>query len=181
MRHQDIRNLRNLKTCLGNDVMDFVLSRVYLAYPECYRHEIHIVGSYVLGSAVGVMKTGSGLQKLAKDFLQPPPGVEIHQVKEIIVPWVQDGHWLVLIFQPNRVFHLDSCKCGLHKPKEKHSAFVRWICAAWQSLRGVEEYEVNIVTSIDVFQQLGNNECGHLCIHNIMLYLKVCKQIFSSP
>lgn len=75
VKHKDIRSLRNLKTRIGNDVMDFVLSRVYLAYPECYRHEIHIVRSYVSGSVVGVVKSGLGLQKLAKDFLQPPPGV----------------------------------------------------------------------------------------------------------
>lgn len=57
VKYQDIRDLRDLKIRLGNDVMDFVLSRMYLAYPECYRHEIHIVRSYVSGTAVGVMKT----------------------------------------------------------------------------------------------------------------------------
>lgn len=130
---------------------------------------------------MSVMASGSGIQKLAKDFLQPPPGVQVHEVKEIILPWVQEGHWSVLLFQPNQVFHLDSCKDNVHKPREKQSVFVRLICAAWQNLRGVDKYVVENVTSIDVFQQLGNNECGHLCIHNIMLYLKVRKQFVFSP
>ena len=69
VKHKDIRDLKNLKTRLGNVVMDFVFSRVYLIYPEYYRHEIHIVRSYISGSAMGVMKSGSGLRKLAKDFL----------------------------------------------------------------------------------------------------------------
>ncbi len=136
------------------------MSRVYLAYPEYYRSEIHIVRSYVSGSAMNIMASGSGLQKLVKEFLQPPPGVQVYEIKEIILPWVQEGHWSVLVFQPNQVFQLDSCKDNVHKPREKHFVFVRLICAAWQNLRGVDEYVVQNITSIDVFQQLGNNECG---------------------
>ena len=147
MKHKDICELGNYKIRLGNDIIDFLISRVYLAYPEYYGSEIHTVRSYDSGSVMSVMASGSGFQKLAKDFLQPLPGVEVHEVKEIM----------------------------------KHSVFVRLICAAWQNLRGLDEYVVDNVTSIDVFQQLGNNECGHLCIHNIMLYLKVRKQISFSP
>ena len=175
MKQKDICELGNLKTFLGKDVMDFVMSRQYLAYLEYYRFDIHIVRSYVSGSVMSVMASGSDLQKLAKDLLQPHLEVQVHEVKKIILPWVQDGHWLVLVFQSNQIFHLDSCKDNVHKPREKHSVFVRLICVAWQNLRGVDGYVVDNVTSINVFQQLDNNECGHLCIHNIMLYLKVRK------
>ena len=125
VKHKYIHELINPKIRLENDVMDFVISRVYLAYLEYYRCEIHTVRSYVSGSAMSVMASGSGLHKLAKDFLQPPPRVHIHEIKEIILHWVQDGHWSILVFQSNQVFHLDSCKDNVHKRREKHSVFVR--------------------------------------------------------
>ena len=171
--HKAIRDLTKAKTRLGNDVVDFVLSRIYMAYPEERRHEIHIVSSRVCALLEAVMSGTKSIQKLAKDYFQPPPGVEVNQVREVIIPWVCDGHWSVLIFQPTRVFHLDSMADKVHKPRGVHSEFVRWMCAAWQCLRGVEEYPVEDLSPITVFQQVGNNECGHLCIRNIMLYLKV--------
>ena len=181
VNHKDIRELRKANTCLGNDVMDFVLSRLYLTYAECYRQNIHIVSSYISGSVMAIMKSGCGLEKLAKDFLHPPPGVQVDQVEDLIVPWVSDGHWSVLVFQPHRILHLDSCKGMVHKPQTKHFEFLRLVCAAWQQLRGVQEYVVDDIQSVDVFQQVGSDECGHLCIHNIMLYLKVTKFLFPFP
>ena len=175
VRHKAIRELKKAKSRLGNDIVDFVLSRVYMAYPEQRRREIHIVSSRVSALLEAVISGTKTLQKLAKDYFQPPPGVEVDEVKEIIIPWVCEGHWSVLIFQSNRVFHLDSATGVAHHPKGKHSEFVRWMSAAWQCLRGVEEYPVEDLSPITVFQQLGNNECGHLCIRNILLYLKVCR------
>ena len=75
VNHKDVRELRKVNTRLGNDVMDFVLSRLYLTYAECYRQNIHIVSSYISGSVMAIMKSGCGLEKLAKDFLHPPLGV----------------------------------------------------------------------------------------------------------
>ena len=171
--HKAIRDLQKAKTWLGKDVVDFVLSRIYMAYPQERRHEIHIVSSRVCALLEAVMAGTKSVQKLAKDYFHPPPGIQVEQVKEVIIPWVCAGHWSVLIFQPNRVFHLDSLADTAHFPSGIHSEFVRWMFAAWQCLRGVEQYPVEDLSPIPVFQQVGNNECGHLCIRNIMLYLKV--------
>lgn len=45
--HDAIRGLKRLKSRLGNDVVDFVMSRVYLTYSGKQRHEIHIVSSRI--------------------------------------------------------------------------------------------------------------------------------------
>ena len=71
---------------------------------------------------MNVMASGSGLKKFVKDFLQPHVGVQVHEV-EIILPWVQDDHWSVLVFQPNQIFYLDSCKDNVHKTREMHFVF----------------------------------------------------------
>jgi hypothetical protein len=42
----------------------------------------------------------------------------------------------------------------------------------------LDEYMMNNGTSIDVFEQLDNYEYGDLCIHDIMLYFKVCNFFF---
>ena len=65
--------------------MEFVMSRVYLAYPEYFRSEINIVSTYVYGSVMIVMASGSCLKKLAKDFLQPHVRIQVHNIKEIIL------------------------------------------------------------------------------------------------
>lgn len=173
LKHKDIRELKNSEVRLGNDIVDFVLSRIYMAYPEERRHEIHIISSRVSAYMLLVMRNAKSAEKFARDWLQPPDGVEVHQVKELIVPWVCDDHWSVLVFQANRVFHMDSCLDAIHKPRDKHSEFLRWMSCAWQRLRGVEEYPVGDIININVFQQVGGNECGHLSICNVMLYLKV--------
>jgi hypothetical protein len=59
------------------------------------------------------------------------------------------------------------------KLEDKHFEFLRWMLYLWQRLRGVKEYLVRDIININVFQQVGDNECGHLRICNIMLYLKV--------
>ena len=173
LKHKDIWELKNSKVRLGNDVVDFVLSRIYMAYPEDRRHEIHMVSSRVSAYMLLVTSHAKSAEKFARDWLQPPDGVEVHQVKELIVPWVCDDHWSVLVFQPNRVFHMDSCYDVIHKPRDKHFEVLKWMSYAWRHLRGVEEYPVGDIININVFQQVGDNECGHLCIRNIMLYLKV--------
>lgn len=178
VKDKDIRDLKYPDTRLGNDIMDFVLSRVYLSYAECHRRKVHIVSSYVVGGVTAFTRSGCGLEKLARDFLQPPPGVQVEQVEDLILPWVSDGHWSVLVFQRNRIMHLDSFKGQLHHPRGEHIGFVRVVCAAWQHLLGVEGYSVQDVESVDVFQQAGKDECGQLTIRNIMLYMKVSELPF---
>lgn len=54
----------------------------------------------------------------------------------------------------------------VHFPKGKHADFVRLLCSAWKCLRGVEEYQVDNVLSIEVFQQIGSNEWSFMHSHN---------------
>lgn len=61
VKHINICDLKNLKTHLENDIMNFMLSHVYLTYQESYKYEIHIVRSCVSCSIVDIMKSGSGL------------------------------------------------------------------------------------------------------------------------
>ena len=114
-----------------------------------------------------------GVLKWAKTFLQPPPPVEVHQVKELFVPWVGHDHWSLLVFQYDKIVHLDSAEDDkYHKPDTNDKPLVQWISNAWQILRGVEPYEVPIV-KLEVLRQSGHYECGHHTIRNTIVYLKV--------
>ena len=171
--HDAIRGLTRLKTRLGNDIVDFVMSRVYLTYPGKQRHEIHIVSSRVSGHWRGSIQSLTDLRKFALAWLQPPPGVEATEVMDLILPWVCEGHWSVLVFRTGAVLHMDSTSGSSHRPNGEHADFVTWISRAWQCLRGVQPDPAEKVVTIPVFRQQEDYECGHFCIRNVIIFLKV--------
>ena len=173
------RDLRCVRTRLGNDVVDFVMSRFYFQYPSQTRHEIQILLSKVSSCLECLVQGKTSLQKWAARFLQPPTLVQIHMVKEIILPWVCNGHWSLLIFQYDKVLHLDSAVGQQHHPDGMDADIVKWVSYAWQTLRGVENHDVTVVNQ-PVCQQSGNYECGHNTLRNALLYLKVINRIFLS-
>lgn len=173
-----IRDLKRVRTRLGNDVVDFVMSRFYFQYPSQTRHEIQFVLSRVSSCLEGLVQGKTSLQNWAATFLQPPPPVQVHQVKEIILPWVCKGHWSLLVFQYDKVLHFDSSVGQRHHPDGVDADIIKWVSYAWQTLRGVENYDVTVVNQT-VCQQSGNYECGHNTLRNALLYLKVINRIFS--
>lgn len=77
------------------------------------------------------------------------------------------------MFQYDRVLYFDSFPDSeLHVPEKRHADFVNVISHSWQTLRGVELYDVPVVSQ-SVFHQKGTYECGHHTLRNAMLYLKV--------
>ena len=178
VRFCNIRDLKRVRTRLGNDVVDFVMSQMYYQYPARSRHEIHFVTSQISSCFRTVAKGRTSLKKWASVFLQPPSPVRNHQVKEIFLPWVTADHWSLLVFQYHRVLHFDPFPDSeLHDPGGKHADFVKAISQAWQTIRGVELYDVPVVQQI-VLHQKGNYECGHHTLYNAMLYLKVRNTLF---
>ena len=93
-------------------------------------------------------------------------------MKEMLLPWVVDNHWTLLVFQFDKVLHFDSFDSECHFPLGRHSNFVQMVCQAWQTLREVQVYDC-LVVSQQVPQQPGNYECGDHTLRNAMLYLKV--------
>lgn len=174
VKFQEIRDLRRVRTRLGNDIVDFVMSRLYFQYTPSHRHEILFTLSRVSSTFKRSTRDRTAMLKWATAFLLPPSPVKVHQVKEILVPWIDHDHWSLLVFQYDKVVHLDSAEKPYHDPEGKDAEFVSSISKAWQILRGVEPYDVPQVR-IQVFPQAGNYECGHHTIRNSMLYLKVCE------
>lgn len=164
-----IRKLKEERGRLGNDIVDFVLSRLYMQADEERRRSVLLVSSRACES----FRIGKNEERLGQTWLTPPSGVGIEEVKELIVPWIFEDHWSVLVFRERQVLHMDSCNGTFHRPADRHNQFLRWVYMAWQRLRGVPECSVTEVISVGVWQQYGGHECGHLVIRNIALYLKV--------
>ena len=136
----DIQALKKSKTLLGNDIVDFVMSRIYMQYPSRHRHQIHIASFRVSTALEVVMKNSEGVEKFAKCFQRPPPPYRLHEVKEIIVPWVSDKHWYLLILLPHKWCHLDSVSDSIHSSQDKDLEFVRLLYIGWQYLKGEKEH-----------------------------------------
>ena len=169
-----IRSLKRSSAWLGHDIMDFVLSRMYMKYPAEYRQEVHVVSSFATGALQGVMNSGNGMLKFAEKFLQPRSPYHARQVSELIVPWITEMHWSLLILHLDRWWHLDSMTGTLHFPTGKHADILRWLYACWQTLRGDIQHPLEEHSHVlQVYQQPGNDECGHCCIRNVQIYLKV--------
>ena len=180
VKFKAIHDLKRVRTRLGNDIVDFVMSRLYFQYPSIRRHEIQFVTSRVSSCLQSLIKGSTTLEKWARTFLQPPTPVQLHQVKEILVPWVANDHWSLLVFQYDKVIHFDSySKSECHLPMGLDAEFVKSICRAWQCLRGVQFYDVPVIEE-EVCQQPGNYECGHHTVRNALLYLKVMRYIYPS-
>lgn len=167
-----IRELMRVRTRLGNDIVDFVMSRLYFQCPRRMRPEIQFVLSRVSSCYKTVLEGSTTLEKWASVFLQPAKGVQVHDVRELLLPWVAEDHWSLLVFQFDKVLHFDSYDGECHFPIGRHSEFVQMVSHAWQTLRGVDVYDVPVVFQ-EVAQQPGKYECGHHTIMNAMLYLKV--------
>jgi hypothetical protein len=174
VKFSTIRDLKLVRTRLGNDIVDFVMSRLYFQYPARTRHEIQFLLSRVSACFQTMVLGKTSLHKWASVFLQPSPPVQIHQVKEILLPWVTDDHWSLLIFQYDKVIHMDSAQGMRHHPCGVHHDLIKWVSYAWQCFRGVETYDVAVVQQ-DVCQQSGNYECGHHTLRNALMYLKVMR------
>ena len=172
VKFQAIRDLKRVRTRLGNDIVDFVMSRLFFQYSPSNRHEILFALSRVSSTYRRSMEDPASVLRWATTFLLPPSPVKVHQVKEILVPWVDHDHWSLLVFQYGKVVHLDSAEKEYHQPVGRDAAFVNAISHAWQTLRGVEPYAVPVL-KLEVLKQAGNYECGHHTIRNSMLYLKV--------
>lgn len=140
-----ICDLRCVRTRLGNDVVDFVMSKFCFQYPSQTQHEIQFLLSRVSSYLEGLVQGKTSLQKWAAMFLQPLPPVQIHQVKEIILPWVCKGHWSLLVFQYDKILHLDSVVGQRHHPDGVDADIIKWVSCAWQTLKGVENYDVTVV------------------------------------
>lgn len=112
-----LRGLKDKDERLGNDIVDFVLSRLYMQADEGRQREVHILSSWVT-KAIWNSKSVEGI---GWQWLRPPSRVEIEQVKELIVPWVSEDHWSVLIFQSHRVLHMDSYNGTFHHLRGQHS------------------------------------------------------------
>ena len=175
LRFIEIRNLMRLRTRLGNDIVDVVMSRLYFQCTERMRPEIQFVTSRISSCYTSVLQGKTTLQRWADVFLQPAKGVLVHEVRELLLPWVANDHWSLLVFQYDRVLHFDSYDGECHHPIGRHSEFVQIISHAWQTLRGVNAYDVPVVSQ-QVAQQPGNYECGHHTIRNALIYLKVRKR-----
>ena len=155
VKFQEIRDLKRARTRLGNNIVDFVMSRVYFQYPSCYRHEVLFTLSRVSSTFRCSMSYQGGVLKWATTILQPPTLIKVHQIKEIFVPWVDHDHWSLLVFQYDKVVHLDSPAAGkYHDSEGRDSDFVEWISHAWQTLRGVEPYNVSLVR-LEVYRKSG--------------------------
>lgn len=174
VKFSTIRSLKLVRTRLGNDIVDLVMSRLYFQYPARTRHEILFLLSRVSSCFQTMVLGKTSLHKWASVFLQPSPPVQIHQVKEILLPWVTNDHWSLLIFQYDKVIHMDSAQGSRHHPSGVHQDLIKWVSYAWQCFRGVQTYEVAVVQQ-DVCQQSGNYECGHHTVRNALMYLKVMR------
>lgn len=144
-----------------------------MAYPEDRRHKIHIVSSWVSAYMLLVMSHAKSAEKFARDWFHPRDGVEVHQVKSsstLGFVTITGQSWSS---NPTKYPIWILVTTPFTKLEDKHSEFLRWMLYLWQRLRGVKEYLVRDIININVFQQVGDNECGHLRICNIMLYLKV--------
>lgn len=173
LKHKAIRDLKHVKTRLGNDIVDFAMSRLIWACGENLHNDVHIVSSYVSSTLLAIMNRPDEVEKFARKWLKPPAGVDPRQVKDLIIPWVCCDHWSVLVLQANRLLHFDSSKEKYHFPAGIHSEFWRCMSKAWHCLLGDPKQAIEDVVTVEVCQQAGNNECGHLTIRNGMLYLKV--------
>lgn len=167
-----IRDLMHIRTYLGNDIMDFVMSRLYFQCPSRMSPEIQIVLSSVSSCYTTVLQESTPLERWAGVFLQPAKDVQVHDVRELLLPWVADDHWSLLVFQYNKVLHFDSYNGKCHFPTGWHSKFVQMVSHAWQTLRGVQVNDVLVVHQ-EVAQQPGKYKCGHHTIMNTLIYLKV--------
>ena len=110
MKFQEIRDIKKVRGQLGNNIVDFVMSRLYFQYPPNNRHEIMFALSRVSSSFRPSLSDTDGVLKWAKTFIEPPPPLKVHQVKELFVPWVWRDHWSLLVFQYDKVAHLDSAE-----------------------------------------------------------------------
>jgi Ulp1 family protease len=167
-----IQDLMQICTRLGNDIIDFVMSRLYFHSPSRMRTEIQFVLSRVSSCYTTVLQGSTTLERWASVFLQPAKGVQVHDVRELLLPWVAYDHWSLLVFHYDKVLHFDSYDGQCHFPSGRHSKFVPMVSHAWQTLRGVQVKDVHVVHQ-EVAQQPGKYECGHHTIMNTLIYLKV--------
>ncbi|KAG0627733.1 hypothetical protein M758_2G224100 [Ceratodon purpureus] len=171
LKHKTVRDLKHVKTRLGNDIVDFAMSRLVWAAGENLPDHVHIVSSYVSSILPSTMDGPDEVEKFARKWLTPPAGVDPQSVQDLIIPWVCCDHWSILVLQRSALLHFDSSS-GIHKPRGIHSEFWRSLSKAWQCLLGEPRQEIGEVVTVEVTQQTGNTECGHLSIRNAMLYLK---------
>ena len=170
-----IRGLKRTNTCLTGGIVDFVLSRLFLQQPEGTQREVNMLSSVAVAAVrEGFDGSEDGLQRFVDSHLRAPSPSTTHEVKELLVPWMHAGHWSLLVFQPDRVFHLDSASGEFHFPTTTHSGFCHSVNQAWQHARGVLEYTVDRVYSVQVLQQTSPAESGQHVLRNVDLYLKVC-------
>ena len=173
VKHKAIRDLKHIKTRLGNDIVDFAMSRLVWAAGENLPAHVHVLSSYVSSTLPAIVDRPDELEKFARKWMTPPAGVDPRSVTDLIIPWVAFDHWSILVLQPRTLLHFDSYKGEFHKPAGIHSDFWCSLSKAWHCLLGEPRQEIEDVVTVEVTQQTGNNECGHLSIRNAMLYLKV--------
>ena len=112
------------------------------------------------------------LIRWASVFLQPAKGVQVHDVRDLLLPWVADDHWYLLVFQYDNVLHFDFYDGECHFPSGRHSKLVQMVSHAWQILRGVEVNDVHVLHQ-EVAQRPGKYKCSYHTIVNTLFYLKV--------
>jgi hypothetical protein len=121
-----IRELMRVNTRLGNDIMDFVMSRLYFQCPSGMRTLIQFVLSRVSSCYTTVLQGSTPLERWVNVFLQPAKGVQVHDVRELLLLWVVEDHWSLLVFQYDKVLHFDSYDGKCHFPSGRHSNSCRW-------------------------------------------------------